>query len=84
MSDSELVEVYRARDSQQAHLLRAALEDRGIRALVEGDLLQGALGGVPVGWSSAPRLLVQAEDAGLAQQLIAEWEQRDPPDAEEP
>ena len=84
MSDSQLVEVYRAKDSQQAHLLRAALEDRGIRALIEGDLLQGALGGVPVGWSSAPRLLVQADDAVLAQRLITEWEQRDPPDAEEP
>ncbi len=84
MSDSQWVEIYRASDSQQAHLVRAALEDRGIRALIEGDLLQGALGGVPVGWSSAPRLLVPADDAVLARQFVAEWEQRDPPAGEEP
>ncbi len=76
MGEGRLIEVYRAKDSQQAHVLRTALEDAGIRALVEGELLQGALGGVPVGWSSDPRVLVEETDAVRARRLVEEWESK--------
>jgi hypothetical protein len=79
MSAGRLVEVYRAKDSVQAHLLRSALEDEGIRAVVEGDLLQGALGEVPVGWSTAPRLLVEESEAAKARALLERWESSGPP-----
>ncbi len=83
MSKGRLIEVYRAKDSQQAHLLRTALEDAGIRALVEGDLLQGALGGVPVGWASDPRVLVEEGDAVQARRFVEEWEGKDTSDEDE-
>jgi hypothetical protein len=74
MSEGRLVEVYRAKDSPQAHLLRSALEDAGIRALVEGDLLQGAVGELPVGWATAPRIMVEESDATHARALLKRWE----------
>jgi hypothetical protein len=74
MSEGRLVEVYRAKDGPQAHLLKSALEQAGIRALVEGDLLQGAVGELPAGWSSAPRILVQEADAARARALLERWE----------
>lgn len=78
MSDSRLVEVYRARDSTHAHLLLTHLEDAGIHAYVEGDQLQGAVGGLPTGWSIAPRLVVEAEQAAHARALLESWEKAPP------
>jgi enoyl-CoA hydratase len=83
MSDARLVEVYRAKDSPQAHVLRSALEDAGIHALVEGDLLQGALGELPVGWSTAPRIMVEEHDAPQARALLERWESSGPSNASE-
>ena len=74
MSERRLVEVYRAKDSVQAHLLRSTLEEAGIRTLINGDLLQGALGELPAGWASSPRLLVEEDDAANARSLLERWE----------
>jgi hypothetical protein len=79
MSGGRLVEVYRAQNSPQAHLLRSALEDAGIHALIDGDLLQGAVGQIPAGWASAPRILVEESDAAHARQLLESWERSRPP-----
>ena len=76
MSEQNLVEVFRAKDSPQAHMLRSALEDAGLRAVVEGDLLQGALGKLPMGWATAPRILVESRDVAKARKIIAEGKQR--------
>lgn len=81
MSEPRLVEVYRAKNSPQAHLLRSALEDAGIRAWVEGDLLQGAVGELPLGWSSAPRIMVEESDALRARTLLDRLENSGPPTA---
>ena len=78
MNERRLVEVYRAKDSPQAHLMRLALEDEGIRALVEGDLLQGAIGELPVGWASAPRIMVEETDATKARSILERWESSGP------
>jgi hypothetical protein len=74
MSGRELVEVYRAKDTPQAHMLVAALEGAGVGAVVEGDLLQSALGELPVGWSSAPRVMVESRDVAKAREVIAQAE----------
>ncbi len=66
MAEQNLVEVYRAKNSPAAHVLKAALEEAGITAVVEGDLLQGALGEIPLGWSSSPRVLVETGDVPRA------------------
>ena len=65
-----LVEVYRAQNGPQAHILRTALEEAGIRAVVDGDVLQGDIGVLPAGWSGAPRVLVESHDEARALEIV--------------
>lgn len=78
MSDGELVEVYRARDTTHAHLLLTQLEEAGIPTFIEGSQLQAAVGGLPTGWAIAPRLVVVADQADHARHLLEQWEQHPP------
>ncbi len=75
MTSDGPVEVYRAENSAQAHLMASALEDEGIKAIVDGDALQLALGDIPLGWSTAPRILVAQADAARARELVKKFEQ---------
>ncbi len=72
MTNERLVEVFRAEHDLQAHMVRDRLEAEGIAARVDGDFLQGALGGVPFGWASAARVLVAESDAPVARKIIAQ------------
>lgn len=78
MTHERLVEVYRAKDTPQAHVLRMALEDEGIPVFVEGDQLQQAVGALPTGWSIAPRILVEEHHAARARALLEQWEEHGP------
>ena len=69
---SEPVIVYVARDFPQAHLLRAALADRGIEAFVLNEPLRQVGGELPLGWATDARLLVAAEDAEAAREVLRE------------
>jgi len=69
-----LVEVYAAANIPQAHLVKAALADEGIEAQIVGENLQGAMGELPLGWSSLPRVLVEHSDAARAREIVAGWE----------
>jgi len=73
MSERSLVEVYRAKHSFQAHLLKSALENAGISAVVAGDLLQGAVG-EPAEWWVAPRIMVAECDAMKARAILEQLE----------
>ncbi len=73
MANDELVELYRARGADEAHALRARLEDAGVMARVDGELLGGLVGEVPFGWVTAPRLLVRAADREAAESILAEF-----------
>jgi len=73
MSERSLVEVYRAKHSLQAHLLKSALENAGISAAIEGDLLQGALC-EPAEWWAAPRIMVADCDAMKARAILEQLE----------
>ncbi|HEX5446181.1 MAG TPA: DUF2007 domain-containing protein [Pirellulales bacterium] len=75
MSESSVV-IYTAATPQEAFLLRDALAEAGIRALVSNEALQAAAGDVPLGWTIAPRLLVAPEDAADARRLAEAYEQR--------
>jgi hypothetical protein len=77
---SEPVIVYRAANGPQAHVVRNFLQNAGIPALIDGDLLQGGIGDLPPGWSTAPRILVASEHAAWARTLIeaAESAEDDP------
>lgn len=70
MSHTRLVEVYRARDSIHAHLLKSRLADAGIEARVLGETVQSAMGAVPLGWSILPQLYVDEADAPAARDLL--------------
>lgn len=70
------VEVYRAANPLQARLLQSALADAGIRSQIVGELLQGGLGDLPLGWPTSPQLLVDADDEAAAREVIADWETR--------
>src|SRR5258708_7082719 len=76
---ANFIEVYRAKNLPQAHMIQIALEDAGIPAKLDGELLQGAVGELPIGWVTAPRILVDASQAAAARALIdhVDAEERD-------
>jgi len=69
-ADQEIVEIYRAASFAEAHAIRLAVEQAGIACVVDGEDLQGALGELPMGWATSPRLLVKSSDAIAARKLI--------------
>ena len=72
--DPKFVEVFRARNLPEAHSIRIALEESGIRVQIEGELLQGGLGDLPPGWATAPRILVEESQVAAAQKIIEKAE----------
>jgi hypothetical protein len=83
MSDRSVVEIYRAENGYQAQRFARALEEAGIKAEIQGTILHPAaetaanlLTGVTPWWD-APRILVFAENAERAKQLLLELEERE-------
>ncbi|MBI3407128.1 MAG: DUF2007 domain-containing protein [Planctomycetes bacterium] len=74
MSEHMLVEVFRAKDNPQALVMRQALEELGISASIDNELLQGAVGELPVGWATCPRIMVAATDVPRARAILARSE----------
>jgi putative signal transducing protein len=74
MSGKQVV-IYSAATLPQAHVLRNVLEDQGIRAEVINDAIQLALGDVPMGWSTAPRVVVDQQHAELARRIALEFDE---------
>jgi len=70
MSSQSLTEVYRAASVLDAKLMQASLESADIPAVVTGELLQNALGDIPLGWSTAPRIMVPEEFVEAARAII--------------
>lgn len=67
-----MIEVFSARDPDEAHLVKALLEEHGIIAIVQGEALWSARGGLPLGPASAPALWVPDDgDAPRARHVIA-------------
>lgn len=71
VTESKFVEAYRARHQVQAHAIRLALEDAGIRVVIENEALQDGIGDIPCGWSSSPRLLVEESQLAAAREFIS-------------
>src|SRR5687767_5570046 len=73
MSDeTHFVEVYTAANVLTAHTVQAALLEAGIEAVVDGEPLQNAMGGLQ--GETAPRVLVHESQADEARALIAKVE----------
>jgi hypothetical protein len=70
MPGASVVEAFRAQNSIQAHLVCNLLNAAGIRAVIDGESLHSALGDIPMGWATSPRIMVRAEDLAAARVLI--------------
>ena len=66
-----LVEIYRTTSLAKAHGIKMELEEEGLQVFLDGDLLQGALGELPLGWATAIRISVQESQKQLAQEYLA-------------
>jgi hypothetical protein len=71
MADTNFVEVYRAKNSVDAHFLKNALEDAGISSQITDE---SAASMRPDLWWTSPRLLVAETDAAKAAAIIREIE----------
>lgn len=72
----EPVVIYSAANSQQANLLRNLLEERGIAAWVQNDMIQSAAGELPLGWRGDCQVVVRDADAPEARRLALEFEEQ--------
>jgi hypothetical protein len=70
MAEPHLIEIYRAANQIEAHLLKGELEAGGIRALVTDETTCTIT--YPGTWWASPRILVDEADAARAIALIAE------------
>ena len=66
----EFVEIYRPRNLMQAHAIRMALKDAGVDVRIEGELLQSAVGEIPLGWDTLPRIMVDSSQRNIAQEIV--------------
>lgn len=66
----EFVEIYRPKNLMQAHAIRMVLEDAGVDVRIEGELLQSAVGEIPLGWDTLPRILVDSSQLKTAREII--------------
>lgn len=69
MADDDLTVVYRAAHPLEAHMVANFLKEAGLPATVDGDYLTG-LGDLPMGWTTAPRVLVCEKNAVAARTMI--------------
>lgn len=76
MNDEDLIEIYRAKNAQQATLLKNLLEDEGIDAQISNQGLGNAIGESFGGWSFAPQILVRRRDVEHARALANDWDER--------
>lgn len=79
MSDPEnrFVEIVRARSAMEAHAIRILLQEHGFDVRIDGEALLGALGGLPIGWETSPRVLVPAGEATAALEVIETVKRQD-------
>jgi len=78
VDEDEIVEIYGVRDQASAHMVKAVLANEGIEAWVINDAIQGAVGLVPAGWATAPRICVTVRDRPRAIEVLAEIDERLP------
>lgn len=75
--DSELeapVTAYIAASLEQAHIVRNALEERGIAAEVSNSALQFAVGKLPFGTPTAARVMVARRDLAAAREIVERFD----------
>lgn len=73
--------VFHARDGIEAHMLADLLDQVGIMAQVQGDMLQGAVGELPA--AGLASVWVAESDESRAREVIADFEASQPADTPE-
>src|SRR5688572_7967738 len=68
--------IYRAASTQQAHILKSVLEERGIASWVVNDNIQAVGGELPVGWTAAACVVVGEHDAVEARSVALEFDHK--------
>ena len=71
--------VFRARDAIEAHMLADLLDQVGIMAQVQGDMLQGAVGELPA--AGLASVWVAESDEARAREVITDFEASQPADS---
>ncbi|MCA9267697.1 MAG: DUF2007 domain-containing protein [Planctomycetales bacterium] len=66
--------IYSAGHIEEAYLVRELLADAGIDAVIENEALQGAVGELPFGPATSPRLRVATENAAKARDVVRMFE----------
>lgn len=66
------VVLYTARELYEAQAVHDALEEQGIPSRIEGESLIGVLGDVPLGSTTAPRVMVREADQPAAKAILDE------------
>jgi hypothetical protein len=69
VNDAEFVEVYRAENGVEAHLMKAALEDAGVPTRISEETVAALQ---PNLWWAAPRVWVAKTNAAKAAEIIRE------------
>src|SRR6476620_4174305 len=78
MNESPVV-VYSAANRAQAFLLMDWLREQGIEAQVVNDSMEVAGGDLPLGWRSAPKLIVPDSQVAKTRHLLAQYESHSQP-----
>jgi hypothetical protein len=74
-----MIEIYRAADPMQAHLLRGILEAEGIEAAVIGEFGFNVRGEAPVTTETLPRVCVENEaDVERAREIAEAFDKSEP------
>jgi hypothetical protein len=68
--------VYEAASGLDAHMILNLLEQQRISGRIEGEYLQGGIGGIPA--MGLVRVLVSEADYAEARKIISEWESVQP------
>lgn len=72
--DPNLEIIYKAANPQQAAILKNVLSDVGIDSVVTNIALTGIAGEAPVGWSSAPCVMVRSTDLDAARAIAEQFD----------
>lgn len=68
-----LVVLYQAKELYEAQELHDVLEAEGIASRIEGEFLKTALGELPLGITTGPRVVVREEDEPQAKVLLEQF-----------
>jgi len=72
-TNDSVVVLYRANNLFEAQAILSALEDAGLTARLEGEFLGTALGDIPFGSSTAPRIVVRNDQLAQAQEILKDF-----------